>query len=652
MRGMLSIRAFVAAMFVLLGISIARSSAAFCGFYVSGADGALVNRATQVVLMRAGTRTVLSMQNAYEGPPQDFAMVVPVPVVLQKEQVKTLPREVLERVDQLGAPRLVEYWEQDPCKQEGIGLGSVGGIGFGAGGGGLGAGRPSSAAAVKIEAQFAVGEYEVVILSATDSTALDAWLRQNKYKIPPGAEPYLRPYVQAGSKFFVAKVDIEKVTMKDGRAILSPLRFHYDSDTFSLPIRLGLINSGDAQDLIVSVLAERQRYEAANYPNVVIPTNLDVSEATRGSFGSFYAALLDETLKQKPGAVVTEYSWDAGTCDPCPGPTLSGQDIATLGGDVLPDAFGGTSGGSVRFASVKIAGRLPPEVIQRIQRQNVGKFRACYDRARAKNASLQGNAVVKYVINRTGGVESVTTSGSQIGDAAMLSCVASAMKSLSFPQPEGGIVTVSQPITFSPFSGRGPTGVVLTRMHMRYSKEALGEDLVFKQAPPITGGREFRTPKGGLEQGAVLASTNNFQARYAIRHPWTGAMECANPIRGVWGGPPEGTSSSTTAARDVAFAARNMPLGGFLGAALPPVSGPTTASPDTPPPPLPTSTGAPTGTGTASATSTDSPSPAPKSGCGCATVPTTGTLGWTVAPLLLALLGSRRRRRDQARRAP
>src|SRR4051794_27508075 len=92
-------------------------AAAFCGFYVGGAGAKLFNNATMVVLMRDGTRTVLSMQNNYQGPPDKFAMVVPVPVVLQKENVKTLPRGVFDRVDQLAAPRLVEYWEQDPCPQ-------------------------------------------------------------------------------------------------------------------------------------------------------------------------------------------------------------------------------------------------------------------------------------------------------------------------------------------------------------------------------------------------------------------------------------------------------------------------------------------------------------------------------------------------------
>ena len=146
-------------------------ASAFCGFYVSGADTKLVNNATQVVLMRAGTRTVLSMENNYQGPPENFAMVVPVPIVLQKENVKTLTRDVFDHVDKLGAPRLVEYWEQDPCaqpveyKRKGLVYPSPPMmLQEGGAPGGLG---------VKIEAQFTVGEYEVVVLSARDSTGLD-----------------------------------------------------------------------------------------------------------------------------------------------------------------------------------------------------------------------------------------------------------------------------------------------------------------------------------------------------------------------------------------------------------------------------------------------------------------------------------------------
>ncbi len=325
-------RISLAVLAVVFGLAVPRSAAAFCGFYVAGSDKQLVNDATQVVLMRMGTRTVLSMQNNYQGPPEAFAVVIPVPVVLHEGDVKTLGKEVFAHVEQMGAPRLVEYWEQDPCRppveQDEIAAAVTP--------------EPSPPAAdkpkdlgVKIEAKFAVGEYQIVILSAKDSTGLDTWLRQNKYNIPAGAEPLLRPYVESGSKFFVAKVDPAKIKFEAGHAVLSPLRFHYDSEEFALPIRLGLANSAGAQDLIVNILAPNQRYKVANYPNVTIPTNLDVKDSVKDRFGAFYAALFDATLAKHPGAIVTEYAWQATTCDPCPGPTLDPSEFTVLGADVL-----------------------------------------------------------------------------------------------------------------------------------------------------------------------------------------------------------------------------------------------------------------------------------------------------------------------------
>ena len=314
-----------------------RPAEAFCGFYVAGADAALYNDATLVVMMRDGTKTVLAMQNDYQGPPEDFALVIPVPVVLQEEDVKTLPKEIFARVDKLAAPRLVEYWEEDPCaarveyRKSKLEDGAV-----------ESAAIPSpEESGVTIEAEFEVGEYQIVILSAEDSTGLDSWLRASKYNIPEGAEPVLRPYVEGGSKFFVAKVDASKVEFEKGpdgveRAMLSPLRFHYDSEDFTLPVRLGLINAKGPQDLLVHVLAPEHRYRAANYPNVNIPTNLVVKDQTREHFGQFYVSLFDHAVAQTPGAVVTEYAWSAGSCDPCPEQPLDLGELVTLGADVLP----------------------------------------------------------------------------------------------------------------------------------------------------------------------------------------------------------------------------------------------------------------------------------------------------------------------------
>src|SRR4029079_3656321 len=127
------------------------------------------------------------------------------------------------------------------------------------------------------------------------------------------------PYVEAGSKFFVAKVDPKKVKIVDGHAALSPIRFHYDSEDFALRIRLGLANSSGKQDLIVNIISPDKRYEVANYKNVFIPTNFAVTNTVRTHFGECYAAVFDETVSASPHAVVTEYAWSAKPqyhCDP------------------------------------------------------------------------------------------------------------------------------------------------------------------------------------------------------------------------------------------------------------------------------------------------------------------------------------------------
>jgi hypothetical protein len=71
----------------LLVLSFATQALAFCGFYVGGADAKLFNQASQVVIARDGDRTILTMANDFQGAVKDFAMVVPVPVAIKREQV-------------------------------------------------------------------------------------------------------------------------------------------------------------------------------------------------------------------------------------------------------------------------------------------------------------------------------------------------------------------------------------------------------------------------------------------------------------------------------------------------------------------------------------------------------------------------------------
>lgn len=104
----------------------------------------------------------------------------------------------------------------------------------------------------------------------------------------------------------------------------------------------------------------------------------------------------------------------------------------------------------VRMGATSVNGRLPAEVIQRIVRQNFGRFRMCYEQGLTRNPNLEGRVAVRFVIGRDGAVSNVGNGGSDIPDSGVVSCVVSAFYGLGFPQPEGGIVTVTYPIMFSP----------------------------------------------------------------------------------------------------------------------------------------------------------------------------------------------------------
>jgi len=105
---------------------------------------------------------------------------------------------------------------------------------------------------------------------------------------------------------------------------------------------------------------------------------------------------------------------------------------------------------SMRAGVQTVSGHLPPEVVQRIVRQNYGRFRQCYENGLRSNPNLTGRVTARFVIGREGSVANVQNGGSDLPDSAVVGCVVSAFYGLSFPTPEAGIVTVSYPIMFSP----------------------------------------------------------------------------------------------------------------------------------------------------------------------------------------------------------
>jgi hypothetical protein len=332
-----------------LGTLIAWSAPAvlgFCGFYVAKADTRLFNRASQVVLVRDGDRTVLTMANDFQGSLKEFAVVVPVPTFLRREQIHVGDRALVEHLDAYSAPRLVEYFDSNPCLTYDR---AVPMMAAPAGRGGAMMARQDAAErsrGVTVEAKYTVGEYDILILSAQQSSGLEMWLRENGYRIPAGASEVLGSYLKQNMRFFVAKVNLTEQA-KLGYTFLRPLQVAYESPKFMLPIRLGMVNADGTQELFVYALTRRGRVETTNYRTVRLPTGMELPTYLKSSteFGAFYNAMFTHQVGKQDGrAVFLEHAWDTKWCDPCAADPLTGDEMRRLGvfwddGGQAPNVF-------------------------------------------------------------------------------------------------------------------------------------------------------------------------------------------------------------------------------------------------------------------------------------------------------------------------
>jgi hypothetical protein len=318
----------VATMAILANLAAGPANA-FCGFYVAQADSKLFNTSSKVVLARDGDQTAITMASDFEGDAKEFAVVVPVPTFIERKQIGVVDPKTIDHLDHYTAPRLVEYHDEDPCRPVEMVAATA---------------MPSAPMTMRalqynaekkygvtIEASYDVGEYDVLILSANESNGLVNWLTDNKYRIPQGAEDVLGSYIKQKMRFFVAKVNLER--MKGiGNNYLRPLQVRYQSAKFMVPLRLGTVNAKGPQDLIIYALTKNGRIESTNYRTVKIPSDIDVPLYVKDEFGPFYKAVFERAVShENMHAVFVEYAWDMGWCDPCAAAPLSNKELAELG---------------------------------------------------------------------------------------------------------------------------------------------------------------------------------------------------------------------------------------------------------------------------------------------------------------------------------
>jgi hypothetical protein len=300
----------------------------FCGFYVAQADSRLFNKASKVVLARNEDQTSITMASDYEGDPKEFAVVIPVSTFIERKQIGIVELKTVDHLDRFTAARLVEYFDTDPCSRVMYGMASASAS--------RGVPTPASASEIArrrvvVEASYEVGEYDIQILSAQESDALVAYLSQNGYKIPAGAEETLGSYIHQKMHFFIAKVNLDRMAL-DGGKFIRPLQVRYQSPKFMLPIRLGTVNANGPQDLIIYALSMKGRVETTNYRTVKMPSGMDVPLYVKDRFSDFYKTLFERQVeKDGMNSVFLEYAWDMSWCDPCAAEPLSVSELNALG---------------------------------------------------------------------------------------------------------------------------------------------------------------------------------------------------------------------------------------------------------------------------------------------------------------------------------
>ncbi len=320
---------------LLLLASLGPSAHAFCGTYVGTPGEELTNTSSQLVVVRSPEgRTTLTMTNNYQGELADFAVVIPVPATLEEGHVRLIDGAAVAEFDRYSGARLVSYTCEDLEKESRLGMGPVGlslaacadysvSDAYGIGG--------AAEDSVAVESEFALGEYELAILSAEESTGLMDWLSANGFGVDDDAEALLQEYIDSGSRFLTARVSLEDILGGDNT--LSPIQIAYAAgDNLSIPVRLGTLNSGGIQDLELFVMGDASdgAWSIANYPETTLDEEC-LWEDDGSGFSAFYEQKVDEAIAEAGGtAWIAEYGWMSpmSSCDPCPTAHQSGMAAA------------------------------------------------------------------------------------------------------------------------------------------------------------------------------------------------------------------------------------------------------------------------------------------------------------------------------------
>ncbi len=465
----------------MLLLSVASPVWAFPGFLAGKSKDERSIHAAQIVLMRSGERTVLTVMPDYSGPMNEFAVVVAVPKDVTLDRVTTLRREFVDRVETITAPRFHEWWEMDPCEpgparqewERDLRASSETAF-LGGGSDGKPQRKVPKELLLTVEPDFKVqGEYAFTLLQDEPPSK---WLAARGYQLPKGLSE-AEASVDGDYSFLVATVDPMKIELIGGdRAVMSPIRYWTEQPVHKLPVRLGLLSIDDHQELQVFVLDHKARFVPKNYPVVTPPTNIEVGFKVKERVGEFYNALSDSVREKAPNAFFAEYAWSAEGCgQPCATEPLMIHELLTLGGDVFE-----------QIVPEEELNPEPPELTDEEKEKEKEELKPLKPKER-KKIEDERQEEREEVARRKALLERHK--------------------------------------------------YVVSRLHYRYSEATLPKDLELRPEPTeIVGGVGLpKGPGGDLPLGTKTGEDQNkLQMRYVHFHPWKGVIKCETPERWRW----------------------------------------------------------------------------------------------------------------------
>lgn len=495
------------------------------GFFAGAPGDVLTSDGSNVVVMTDKGHTVLTVAPQYRGPKKPFVFVVGVPAAITTKDVAFVPRDLVDRLVEADAPRLVELWERDPCARGAPTL-DASGIGEGAGrweGISLADVGPLPTHLTPSDASISV---------VADVAALRALLAKEKLALPTGADAILASYTDM--RFVVARVDPSKLVFDGDRAVLTPLRVHFAKALDVLPFRLGaLAIAPDAHaDVLLHVLAREDRYDVGGGESTFLPEGTDVAESAKTSPSLFYSALLDRA--QIGRAAVTEYVDEAPHCRGCPSRPLDRADLATFGGDAIP-------GGNVALSSFRGSISTFPAGHDG---GLTGSERSVADAIIASTVDEcvnEGNITVKLDVLATGALANVVVVDSNVTDRRAEECVAQRIARMTLAKKPSAASTVSLALGFRREWALNTPTWQLSRIRLLSDGKANAKDITLRSAGKAT----------------------RVVPNYVVRHPWTGPMACDVPQRDRWG-----TSDGTLATR---YASHPIALANPIATTTPPL---------------------------------------------------------------------------------